>query len=259
MSYVEVEREENGIAWLRLNRPDKLNPLGDELRRELFAALQTLDADDTVRCLVLTGNGRAFSAGGDVKGMAGRGPWLTTERMFATSHIINALMDIRKPTIAALNGLAVGAGASMALCCDLILASESAWLSFLFIERGLVPDFASSYFLPRAVGSARAKALAMTARRITATEAQEMGIVAEVYADDGFEAQVRAQATALAAGNIHVMPLIRRMINHSFESDFRSSLEREALAQGVAVTHGSHHDSVAGFVGNHSSDEATQR
>lgn len=251
MKKVEIAIQSDGVALLSLNHPEKLNPLGDQLREELLRGLQELDSDTAVRCVVLTGNGRAFSAGGDVKGMSGRDSWQTTDRMFNTSQIVSTLMTMRKPTIAALNGLAVGAGASLALCCDIVLACKSAWMSFVFVERGLVPDFASSYFLPRVVGLSRAKVLALTAQRISADEAYELGIVANVFPDEDFEAEVAATASRLVSGNTHVMPLIRRVLNHSFETDFRSALEREALAQGLAVSHEGHKQDVARF-GNRS-------
>jgi 2-(1,2-epoxy-1,2-dihydrophenyl)acetyl-CoA isomerase len=238
----------NDIRWLRINRPDKLNALSPELRAELASEFDTVDSEDKIRAMVLTGTGRAFCAGGDVgDGMGERTTEQTAKRIFRSARLINRLVSVQKPTIAAVNGLAAGAGAGIALCCDLVYISREAWISFLFIERGLVPDFASSYFLPRIVGVARAKELMMTARRMTAEEAVAYGIAVDHFAGSTFDRDVQSRAEELAAGNVGTMPLIRRMVNHSLETDFRTVLEREALAQAVAASTEEHHQAVETF------------
>jgi len=238
----------DGVRWLRLNRPDKLNALSAEMRVRLIEELTAADEDPRVRCVVLSGTGRAFCAGGDVgDGMGSRTAEATAFRMFGSARLINQFGAMTKPTIAAVNGLAAGAGASIAMLCDLAYLSDSAWLSFVFVDRGLVPDFSATYFLPRVVGVARARELAMTARRVTPAEAVGYGLAVDHFPDETFEQQVQERAVALGAGNVTTMSLIRRMINHSHDVDFRTALEREALAQGVAASTDEHHEAVAAF------------
>jgi 2-(1,2-epoxy-1,2-dihydrophenyl)acetyl-CoA isomerase len=246
---MELEVEDRRcIRWLRLNRTEKLNALSPEIRRGLASALTEAEADDAVRCIVIVGTGRAFCAGGDVSGgMGSRTPEQTARRMFISAALINQIVAVHKPTIAAVNGLAAGAGAGLALACDITLIAESAWMSFIFVERGLVPDFASTYFLPRVVGVGRAKELMLTGRRITAEEAVHYGIAVKVVPDDGFQDCVQNYAEGLASGAVGVMPLIRRMVNHSMENDFRATLEREALNQALASSRDEHKQAVQAF------------
>jgi 2-(1,2-epoxy-1,2-dihydrophenyl)acetyl-CoA isomerase len=245
---VEIETKGSGVRWIRLNRPEKLNAVNDELRIGLHQALEQASSDDDVRVIVLTGNGRAFCAGGDVGGQQGRSPNLTVKRMFRGAPLLSSFASCEKPTIAALNGLAAGAGAGLTLHCDITYAAEDAWMAFVFVERGLVPDFGSTYHLPRAIGVARARELMLTARRVYADEARELGLVSAVFPKEEFEERVQERAEQIATGNTEVMPLIRRLVNHSFEIDFRSALEREALAQGFAAGSDDHHRAVHQFL-----------
>lgn len=248
MAVVEIETKGSGVRWIRLNRPEKLNAVNDELRMELHKAIDDASLDDEVRVIVLVGNGRAFCAGGDVAGQKGRSPSLTVKRMFRGAPLLSALAACEKPTIAALNGLAAGAGAGLTLHCDITYAAADAWMAFVFVERGLVPDFGSTYHLPRAIGVARARELMLTARRLHADEALQLGLVSAIFPKEEFEERVQERAEQIAAGNTEVMPLIRRLVNHSFETDFRTALEREALAQGFAAGSDDHHRAVDEFL-----------
>lgn len=246
MTAVEVETR-NKVRWIYLNRPERLNAIDDDIREALIEEMAAANEDVDVRSIVISGRGRAFCSGGNVGGMSGRTPELTVSRMFRSATLLNAIVNCNKPVIAAVNGLAVGAGASLTLSCDLAFAAEDAWLAFVFVEMGLVPDFSSTYFLPRIVGSGRAKELMITGRRLDAASAQELGLLAGVFESEHFEESVQQAAEALDKPGRTVIPLIRRLVNHSFETDFRSALEREALAQGVATTMDGHHEAVEAF------------
>src|SRR4051794_11450255 len=177
------------IATLTLNRPERLNALGDTLREDLFDAVSKAAADPNVGVLVVTGAGRGFCSGGDVKSMSERaeaGAAAPTNERFAPirDRVILAMRDCPKPIIAAVNGAAAGAGMNLALACDLRIASSAAKFSQAFAKRGLTPDWGGSWFLPRIVGMAKASELLFTGDAIDASEALRLGIVNAVVAPE---------------------------------------------------------------------------
>ena len=226
------------VATLTLNRPDRLNALGGTLREDLYAAVTHLASDANVGAIVITGAGRGFCSGGDVKSMsereqAGAGT-PTNERLAPVrDRCILAMRDCPKPIIAAINGAAAGAGMNLALACDMRIASTAAKFSQAFVKRGLAPDWGGSYFLPRVVGVAKASELIFTGDSIDAAEALRLGIVNAVVAPEELMAAATKLASKIAAGPPVAIALAKRAIHHNLEADLRSALEFETFAQGV--------------------------
>jgi 2-(1,2-epoxy-1,2-dihydrophenyl)acetyl-CoA isomerase len=223
------------VARLVLARPEKLNSLTAGVHAELRAALEALAADDNVRVVVLTGEGRAFSAGQDLtetlprdeQGRVDLGPPLARDY----NPLILRLVDYPKVTIAALNGPAVGASMNIALACDIVLAARSAYLQEAFVHIGLVPDAGGTWLLPRIVGPRLASALMLTGDRIPADEAKLMGLVYRVFEDAEFEVGVAEFARVLAQGAALAHRLTKRALRDSLASDLESQLDLEAALQ----------------------------
>lgn len=224
------------VATVTLNRPQKRNALSDVLTPALRAILPVLEADNDVRCVVLTGAGSAFCAGGDVSQMSGnalaageRTPEQSiTDLQHRQKTLTLRLHDLRVPTIAALPGPAAGAGLSLALACDLRVASESAFVTTGFGNIGLSGDYGGSWLLPRLVGPAVAKDLYFTGRRVGAREALALGIVNRVFADAGFAAAVAEFAGAIAAGPPIAQRYMKEHINRAAAIDLATCLDAEA-------------------------------
>ena len=229
---------EDRIATLTLNRPERLNALGGTLREELYDAVTRTASDPNVGVLVITGAGRGFCSGGDVKSMSERdqaGAATSTDERLAPvrDRCILAMRDCPKPLIAAINGAAAGAGMNLALACDMRIASTAAKFSQAFVKRGLAPDWGGSYFLPRVVGVAKACELIFTGEAIDAAEALKLGIVNAVVAPAELMAAAMKLARKIAAGPPVAIALAKRAIHHNQEADLRSALEFETFAQGV--------------------------
>jgi len=226
------------VATLTLNRPERLNALGDTLREDLYDAITKCAADPGVRALVITGAGRGFCSGGDVKSMSERdqaGPSSSVNERLAPirDRVVLAMRDCPKPIIAAVNGAAAGAGMNLALACDLRIASTAAKFSQAFVKRGLTPDWAGSWFLPRLVGMAKACELIFTGDSIDATEALRLGIVNAVTAPEALMNEAYALAGKIAAGPPVAIQLAKRALYHNQDVDLRAGLEFETFAQGV--------------------------
>lgn len=238
----------NGIATLTLNRPEARNALDLAMREELEAALKELVADEAVRVLVLTGAGGHFCAGGDVKTMARR--HTATEgraRVEAMNRVILELVDFRAPTVAQVDGFAVGAGCNLALACDVIVASDRARFGEVFAKIGLVPDGGGSYFLPRLVGLAKAKELVFTAEVFDAAEALRIGLVNRVVPAGELTTAVRELAQRIAAGPPKTLALAKRLLNRSASQDLAGALELEAFSQAIAIESEDHQEGVRAF------------
>lgn len=226
------------IATLTLNRPERLNALGDTLRPDLYDALTKASADPEVGVLVITGAGRGFCSGGDVKSMSERnesGATAPTNERLAPirDRIVLAMQDCPKPVIAAVNGAAAGAGMNLALACDMRIASSAAKFSQAFVKRGLHPDWGGTYFLPRMVGAAKACELIFTGDAIDAAEALRLGIVNAVVAPEELMAETYKLAGKIAAGPPVAIQLAKRAIYHSAGVDLRAGLEFESFAQNI--------------------------
>jgi 2-(1,2-epoxy-1,2-dihydrophenyl)acetyl-CoA isomerase len=227
----------NGAATIELNRPQALNAWNEQLGQDLLAALEQTAADDEARAIVITGAGRAFSSGADLKDISGGKLtpsgrpdvyFTLTERYHPIMH---AIRDVPKPVVAAVNGPAVGIGCSLALCCDLIVASHSAYFLLAFVNIGLVPDGGSSLFVPMRVGFARAAEMAMLGERISAARALDWGLINRAIPDEQFQLEVSALAGRLAAGPTRSYAGTKRQLNARLYQGMAEQLELEARVQ----------------------------
>jgi 2-(1,2-epoxy-1,2-dihydrophenyl)acetyl-CoA isomerase len=230
-----VEREAN-VATLTLNRPDAYNALDLALGRELFTASIELDEDPDVRCVVVTGSGRAFCAGGDVKGFVDNLGRIGAHIKELTTYLHGAISRFArtdKPVIMAVNGVAAGGGFSLALSGDLVIAAESAKFTMAYSRIAASPDGSSSYFLPRLVGLRRAMELYFTNRVLTAKEAVEWGMVTRAVPDAELAAAVGALARELAQGPSKSFGIAKRLLHQSTWESLETQMELEA--QGIAA------------------------
>jgi 2-(1,2-epoxy-1,2-dihydrophenyl)acetyl-CoA isomerase len=238
-----------GVATITLARPDKLNALTSVMHAELRDALTTAETDDTVRCVVLTGEGRAFSAGQDLTEDRVAGPdgapdfGARLERDY--NPLVERIYAFPKVTIAALNGPTVGASANIALACDVVLAARSAYLQEAFAKIALVPDAGGTWSLPRIVGAKRALALMLTADQIPADELQRMGLVYKVFDDAVFADEVAKYARRFASGPSMAYRLIKEAVRVSEANDLRTQLALEANLQRKA---GASYDATEGVL-----------
>jgi 2-(1,2-epoxy-1,2-dihydrophenyl)acetyl-CoA isomerase len=227
----------DGAATIELNRPGMLNAWNAQLGADLLAALRASAEDDAVRAVVITGAGRAFSSGADLKDLSGGETTpdgrpdvyrTLTERYHP---IMQAIREMPKPVLGAVNGPAVGIGCSLALCCDLIVAAESAYFLLAFVNIGLVPDGGSSLFLPTRVGMARASELSMLGERLPAAMALEWGLINRVVADERMREETAALAARLAAGPTRSYAGTKRQLNNWLYARMAEQLELEAQIQ----------------------------
>lgn len=241
------------IATLTLNRPERLNALGDTLRDDLLDAVLKAGADPDVGVLVITGAGRGFCSGGDVKSMGERHVAAQTPppaERFAPlrDRIVLALRDCPRPIIAAVNGAAAGAGMSLALACDIRIASTAAKFSQSFVKRGLTPDWGGSWFLPRVVGTAKACELIFTGDTIDAAKAYELGMVNAVVAPDALMTETYRLARKIADAAPVAVQLAKRAIYHNEDVDLRAGLEFESFAQNICKDTDDHREGVKAFL-----------
>ncbi len=236
---LELARSERA-AWITLNRPERLNALTGEMYLELERCAAELAADPEVRAIVLTGRGRAFSAGADLQSYTDEvdvtDPHSVRDRMRLIARVVKAWVALDKPTIAAVNGLAVGGGANLALMCDLVLMREDAKIGQNYAKIGLVPDMGGTYFLPRLVGRARAMELALLGDMISAAEAERIGLVNRCLPVEGFESEVREYVSRLASTSPRAVELILTGLRHSPLMDLDTTLEWEAHAIAMVVS-----------------------
>ena len=224
-SYETITYEKSeGVAIITLNRPDVLNAVNEKMGRELLDSLRTAERDSEVRCVIITGRGRAFCAGEDIQDLRGdyeRGvnPKLGQRLLQKYNPIIRRIRDMEKPVIAAVNGAAAGAGAGIAYSCDLRIASDSAKFLQAFIRVGLAPDSGTSFFLPRLVGFSKAMQLSMTGEELSSQEAERFGLVSKVVSTDQLMPTAREIATKLATGPTKAIGLTKRALNKSISSD----------------------------------------
>lgn len=228
-------RVEEGVAWITLNRPDRLNAFAGDMRDRLHDALDRAATDAGVRVIVITGAGRGFCTGADVEVMSdllGRGDDATFERLVhAGMRVVRRLQSIEQTVIAAVNGPAAGAGASLALACDFRVASERATVGVTFNRIGLHPDWGATWSLPRLVGPGRAAELVMTGRMVDAREAERIGLFDRVFAADAFQDEVRRMANELAAKPPLALRLAKQTLAASLDSDLDAMLAAEGERQ----------------------------
>lgn len=236
----------DGVGTITLNRPESLNALNATMRRELLAAVKGAGRDHAVRCLVLTGEGRGFCSGADLRGG-------DDERHFRQvltdqyNPLMTAIRELPKPVVAAVNGVAAGAGVSLALACDLVYASEDARFIQAFVKIGLIPDSGSTRTLVRALGRHRATELIFFGEPMSATEAAAAGLVNEVFAATEFADGVREVARRLAAAPTAAIGLAKRAIIHAEDADLGASMAYEAALQDAAGRTADHAEGLAAF------------
>jgi len=238
-----------GIATITLNRPDVYNAFNDPLSYELQDALKQVEKDSNVRVVILTGAGKAFSSGQDLKAAMDGGKRSLSESLHKRYNpIIRAIRNMPKPVICQLNGVAAGAGCSLALACDMIIASETASLVEVFINIALVLDSGSSYFLPRTVGYHRAFELATKATKLSAAEAQQLGFVSKVVKPEELEAAVQAEASFYANAPTKAIALLKKMLTKGMTEDLDTVLDYEAYCQEIAGNTADNTEGVQAFL-----------
>ena len=241
--------KQNGKAVIKLNRPEVYNAFNEAMKKELQEALKDVERDKAVRVVIITGEGKAFCSGQDLKDAMNM-PNRSFKQSLDTGYnpIIRAMRNMPKPIICRLNGVAAGAGCSVALACDLIIAAEEASMTEIFINIGLVLDSGSSYFLPRLVGSAKAFELATTGRKFSAKQAFDMGIVNHVVPLSGLDDAVDDMAKFYANAPTKAIGLMKKMLNKSFHSDLDTMLDYEAYCQEIAGATADHKEGVTAFM-----------
>ncbi len=234
------------VSWIRLNRPGKLNAFTFKMNEEVTTAVDKATDDQNVRCIVVTGNGRAFCSGQDLQGVE---KGLDHGEMLRSAYnpMVKGIVSSNKPVIAAVNGVAAGAGMSLALACDFRLAHENASFIEAFVHVGLVPDSGSTYFLPRLLGHAKALELAMLGDKVSAPHAKELGLVTEIFSQEKWEQGVTQFANRLASLPPKATALIKESFAKSWESNLDEVLEMEALAQSEAGQTNDHMEGIQAF------------
>ena len=244
---VEVDAD-SGVATVTLNRPAALNSLTVPMKQALLAAIRRLERDASVRAVVLTGAGRAFCAGQDLRERLepGAAP-LGVEVRQRYNPIIRAMRGLPKPIVGAINGVAAGAGASLAMACDIRVASDTATFSLAFGRVGLVPDSGATWFLPRLVGATRAAELALLNDPVSAVDAVRLGLVGRAVPAADLATEANAIAVRLAAGAPKAIALTKRALNASWDRDLDAALEYEAQLQDLAGRTRDHAEGLAAF------------
>lgn len=248
MSYILFSIE-NQVAQIRLNRPEVFNAMNHPMRQELIAALDRCGVDREVRAIYLTGEGRAFCAGEDLQEVTDPdGPSLQEIISTGYNPIVRAIRELEKPVVCAVNGVAAGAGANIALACDITVASEAASFTQAFSKIGLIPDSGGTWTLPRLVGLQRATALIMLSDKITATEAAAMGMIWKVFHPETFIAESLQLAETLAQMPTRALGLTKRALNRSFANDFAAQIALEDELQTAAGQTHDYREGVAAFL-----------
>jgi 2-(1,2-epoxy-1,2-dihydrophenyl)acetyl-CoA isomerase len=252
-------RRDGGAAWITINRPEAANALDQPTKEGILAALEQAAADPAVRVVALTGTGRAFCAGQDLREL---------QNAYASGHVpdfgatlgtfyepaVRLLAEMPKPTVAALNGVAAGAGASLALACDLRVAAASARIKLAFSGIALIPDAGSTWHLPRLVGLSKALQLALLDDPVSAQDAERIGLVSRVWPDEDFAARAAELVAQLAAGPTGTHAAAKRLLRASLDADLPAALSAEAKAQVAAAASNDHAEGVSAFVAKRKPD-----
>jgi 2-(1,2-epoxy-1,2-dihydrophenyl)acetyl-CoA isomerase len=245
-------RRDGAVVTITMNRPEVLNAFNDLLLQELTEATDDVAHDETIRCVVITGAGRAFGAGQDLVSLTAAensaAPLQISEHLTKYHRLLSLLRTMPKPVIAAVRGVAAGISCNIALGCDLRIAADNARFIQAFARIGLVPDGGGGYFLPRLVGLGRALEIAMLADEISGPEAERIGLVNKCVPLDEFEAATTALAQRLAQGPTRTYALIKELMYSSLDSDLQSSLKLEGELQNIAFTTADHKEGVAAFL-----------
>jgi 2-(1,2-epoxy-1,2-dihydrophenyl)acetyl-CoA isomerase len=244
---IEISKAD-GIATVLLNRPEKLNALSEAMYHDIADAFHELGEDDDVRAILFTGAGKAFCAGGDVGGMGQYDVVAGRKRSQGHHRTVKSIHQCEKPVIAAVRGACAGIGVGLALACDMVIASETAYLMMAFKRVGIPPDGGAIFFLTQHLGIQRAKEIVYTARRIPAAEAKEIGLVTRVVPDAELESEALALARELAESATYALRLAKRMFQSMYVPTLEMLLEMEGLAiAGARLTH-DHKEGRAAFL-----------
>ena len=241
--------DERGVARIVLSRPEALNAVSTQMFEDMLDILALVGREERVRVVVLTGEGRAFCAGGDLQEMKEgfRDNYGFCKHMELATEFTVALCECPKPVIAAVNGAATGAGMNIALAADIAIAADTVKFAEIFGNVGLCPDVGGAYLLPRVVGRAKAKEIIFTYRMVPAQEALELGIVHRVVPAAELDAAVDELAGRIAQGPTFALALGKKIVDRSFEIDLRTALDMECMAQALAGNSADHREGVAAF------------
>lgn len=226
---------DNHVATITMNRPEAANGLNLDLAHDLLLAAIECDENPDIRAVILTGSGKMFCAGGDLKAFASDLNQMPAFIKQVTAYLHSAIARFTRmdaPLVVAVNGVAAGAGFSTALIGDIVLAAESASFTMAYTAAGLAPDGSSTYFMPRLIGLRKTQELMLTNRRLSAAEAQEMGLITRVVADDALKDEAWVLASQLASGPTKAFGTVKKLLSHSFEESLDTQMEMEA--RGIA-------------------------
>ncbi len=239
-------KDADGVLWLTLNRPEARNAINHDLRRLLLKAITETAQDPKIRAVVIQGDEKAFCSGGDVKEM-GVDKSIVAMKLREGSVIIEGIANLAKPVIAGVRGHASGAGFSLAMACDHIVAQDDATFTSVFSKRGLIPDLSGTFWLARQVGLYRAKDIVFSARPVSAVEAHSLGLVTTLTSAKDYQSELAKVVKRFATGPTLAFGLAKRLLNHTFESDLATALEREGLSQGELSTTSDHLNAIEAF------------
>jgi 2-(1,2-epoxy-1,2-dihydrophenyl)acetyl-CoA isomerase len=235
------------VLVLTLNRPERLNAFSPEMILGLTNTLKEAQEDPEVKVIVLSGAGRSFSAGGDVKTMGEKSAVKTYEHIGRLNNLILTMKDTAKPIVAVVHGFAAGAGANLALACDLIIAAEDSKFALSFSQVGLVSDGGGSYFLPRLVGPHLAKQFFFSAEPIPAERLYQLGVINQLVPAENLEEEALKFATKLSYGPGMAYGMIKKLVDHSFTATLEEILEQERITQTMMIASQDHNEGVTAF------------
>jgi len=237
------------VGRITLNRPEKYNSIVREMALSLHNTLENCESDDSIRCILITGAGKAFCAGQDLKeAIDPQGPEIEQIVREHYNPIIKRIREIEKPVIAAVNGVAAGAGANLALACDIVTATQSAKFIQAFSKIGLIPDSGGTYFLPRLIGLPKATAFMMTGEPVSSEKAEALGMIYAVYEDAEFESKTVELARSIAAMPTKGLGYTKRLLNQSFNNSLEDQLDLEAATQSLSAHADDHKEGIQAFL-----------
>ena len=247
-----LNEQDEGVVTITMNRPEVLNAFNDLMLQELTEAIEAASRDDTIRCVVLTGAGRAFGAGQDLSGFgsahASGEPFTVSEHLTKYHRLLHPMREMPKPIIAAIRGVAAGISLNVALACDMSIAADNARLLEAFARIGLIPDGGGGYTLPRLIGLGKALEMAMLADEVSGPEAERIGLVNKCVPLAEFDETIRAFAKRLAKGPTRAYGLIKELMYKSLDMDFQALLHLEGQLQDAAFATADHREGVEAFL-----------
>lgn len=239
----------NGVAFITLNRPDKFNSFNREMALRMQAHLDECASVPDIRCVYITGEGKAFCAGQDISELVGDDK-IEIKQILSEHYnpIVKRIRNLPKPVVAAVNGVAAGAGANIALCCDIVVASDRASFIQAFSKIGLIPDSGGTYTLPRLIGWQKASALMMTGDKVNATEAEKLGMIYKVFTDDVFMEESKKLALSLSQMPTKGLAFTKHALHHSFENSWEEQLLMEDEYQQKAALTADYTEGINAFL-----------